>query len=313
MLIWRRPKDLGERAWILLAALGIGLALAAGVRAEEAGSSSVTELQARIEELTRRVHGMEGKLRDSAAARKTADQARMEAERRLAEGTQEVGRQSAEIALLRDAKLALEARLERAEQEASKSAETLAAAEEAARRLTVERDGEAQRAADLERRLDQLQGQQPRAEAAEAELERLKSEVNAAEAERNTLRNRLDRLRTTLPSAVGGSLTVAEAQANAAAAAVALRDAIARANGAPSGQDRRAVRDAERVLHRRQFMVAWVAGARSVYRVRPSDSLALIASRFYGDSGRWKDIHEANRAVAPNPDQLTAGITLVIP
>ncbi len=50
---------------------------------------SVAQLQLQLDELRLRVQGMEGKLKDSAAARKSADQARMDAERRLAEGAQE--------------------------------------------------------------------------------------------------------------------------------------------------------------------------------------------------------------------------------
>ncbi|MFZ0791874.1 MAG: hypothetical protein WAM94_19850, partial [Chromatiaceae bacterium] len=133
MMRLRRRKGLGERGRILLAALGIGLVLVAELRAEEAvgpDSPPAAESQDRVEELMQRVQGMEGKLRDSAAARKTADQARMEAERRLAEGNQEAARQRAEMALLRDAKQALERRLNKAEEQADRTAEDLTAAEE---------------------------------------------------------------------------------------------------------------------------------------------------------------------------------------
>ena len=309
----RRRKGLGERRRILVAALGIGLVLVAEPRAEEAvepDSPSAGESQDRIEELMQRVHGMEGKLRDSAAARKTADQARMEAERRLAEGNQEAARQRDEMALLRDAKQALELRLTNAEEQADRTAEDLTAAEEAVRRLTVERDSEARRAADLERQVDQLQAQLQGAEAEREE--RLRTFAGEPPELRESPSGR-EAGRAALPAPEDGGLTLEEAEAKAAAAAVALREAIARAEGVRDAQGRRAVREAEQVLYRCQLAVARVTGARSLYRVRTSDSLDLIASRFYGDGGRWKEVHEANRTVLADPDHLTPGITLVIP
>lgn len=96
------------------------------------------DLESQVEDLTQRVHGMEGKLRESAAARKAADQARMEAERRLAEGAQELARLRAEVSLLKDAKEALEVRLRRAEEQAERAAQARLAAEESARRLGAE-------------------------------------------------------------------------------------------------------------------------------------------------------------------------------
>jgi nucleoid-associated protein YgaU len=56
---------------------------------EEAGSEATPEAPPQsLDELQHRLQGMEGKLRESALARKSADQARMEAERRLAENMQ---------------------------------------------------------------------------------------------------------------------------------------------------------------------------------------------------------------------------------
>ena len=57
--------------------------------AEAAESKAVPEPPPQaLAELQHRIQGMEGKLRESALARKSADQARMEAERRLAESLQ---------------------------------------------------------------------------------------------------------------------------------------------------------------------------------------------------------------------------------
>ena len=161
-------------------------------------------------ELTEHIHGMEGKLKESAAARKTADQARMEAERRLAEGTQETGRLSAEIGLLREAKAALEARLTHAEEQNTRGAEQLAAQEERVRRLTAEGEAQTRRTEGLEHQIELLKEAQRLADEAhqvqscatprrsrrnsatrlserDAALERLNADLHAAKADRTTL------------------------------------------------------------------------------------------------------------------------------
>lgn len=229
------------------------------------GESAVA-LQSQVEDLGQRLLGMEGKLKESAAARKAADQARMEAERRLAEGTQELTRLKAEVGLLRDANLALEARLQRAEGRG---------------------------------------GQQPPTEAGR--------EPRAAPAERDAPGRRLDGLPLVGPETEARGLTLQEAQAEAAAAAEALRVAIVQAQGSRDGDARRAVRESAQDLQRRQVRVARLMQARSVYRVIPGDSLTRIAGRFYGDARRWTEIQEANPRVVWDPSHLLPGMTLVIP
>ena len=49
------------------------------------------------------------------------------------------------------------------------------------------------------------------------------------------------------------------------------------------------------------------------YVVKSGDSLSKIAKHFYGDAGKWKKIHEANREKIPNPDLIHPGLELVIP
>ncbi|MGE5153319.1 MAG: LysM peptidoglycan-binding domain-containing protein [Bdellovibrio bacteriovorus] len=313
---------------LLLVALGLGGAVP-GAQGESA------DLGLEVEELTQRIQGMEGKLRESAAARKAADQARMEAERRLAEGAQELDRLRAEVGLLRDANLALEERLRRAKEEAEIAAQSLLTAEESARRLGAERDAEAAGKATLERQVDQLielqrqtdvpgqarlrvltQGQSDLGGAlaeSQSDLKRVQLELRAAQAERDALRRRLDALRPASPVLAGEVVTLEEAQTQAGGAALALHEALA---GVPSSGDagvRRAVRAAAQELYRRQLQVARLLGARSVYRVGPGDSFERIAGRFYGDGRRWPEILEANRQVAPDPGHLVPGITLVIP
>jgi nucleoid-associated protein YgaU len=299
------------------------------------GASPGGELESQVEELTQRVHGMEGKLRESAAARKAADQARMEAERRLAEGAQELARLRAEVSLLKDAKEALEARLRRAEEQAEGAARARLAAEESARRLGAELETEAADRTALELQLDRLialqrETNQPglerilaltqeqsdlRRSVAErdSDLKRLRSELRSAQAERDLLSRRLDALR--LPSAdpEAGTITLEDAQNQAATAAATFRDAMARVRDTRDAGARRALRDAAQGLYRRQLQVARLLGAHSVYRVGPGDSYAGIAGRFYGDGRRWPEIQEANHGVAPDPTHLAPGLSLVIP
>ena len=49
------------------------------------------------------------------------------------------------------------------------------------------------------------------------------------------------------------------------------------------------------------------------YTVQPGDSLSKIAKKLYGESDRWKEIWEANRAKIPNPDLIHPGLELQIP
>ncbi len=312
-----------------------GVTSGPGVAAPVLGRASGIDLESEVERLTQRIQGMEGKLRESAAARKTADQARMEAERRLAEGAQELGRLRAEVSLLQDAMGVLELRLRRAEERAESSARGLLAAEESVRRLSAERDAQAAEQTVPERQVGQLMELQPPIAKAsrerswvqaqgqadlrralserESDLKRVQSELRAARAERDALSRQLDALRVTSPAGEGGDLSLGEARGQVATAAEALREALTRAQGGRDPGARRAVWEAAQELHRQQIRVARLSGARSVYRVGPGDSLVLIAGRFYGDGGRWAEIQEANPEVVLDPSHLMPGSTLVIP
>ncbi|WP_041446789.1 LysM peptidoglycan-binding domain-containing protein [Thiocystis violascens] len=210
------------------------------------------ENQAPLEELRRRIAGMEGKLKESANARKNADQARMEAERHLAEGLQQIEQ------------------LRRARDE-------------------------------LEHRLN----------AREAEIARLTSELSSARQANAELNRGIADLQRRLPVLDGGSLTAEDARQLAVEALAELRDAKKRDDRAEDRDARLA--EAEQTLRRRQFRLASVIDAQSVYRVRPNDTLALIGNRFYGSGQQWRALFEANRHVIEDPDRLTPGITLVIP
>lgn len=49
------------------------------------------------------------------------------------------------------------------------------------------------------------------------------------------------------------------------------------------------------------------------HTVRPGETLGSIAARYYGASGDWRRIHEANRAILPNPNRIEVGQVLIIP
>lgn len=50
-----------------------------------------------------------------------------------------------------------------------------------------------------------------------------------------------------------------------------------------------------------------------IYHVVSGDTLTKIATEFYGDSGKWDLIYEANRDMMRSPGDLKVGQTLVIP
>jgi nucleoid-associated protein YgaU len=53
--------------------------------------------------------------------------------------------------------------------------------------------------------------------------------------------------------------------------------------------------------------------AQRTYAVRASDTLAGIAFQFYGDPGRAGELYEANRYQMTGPDDLRAGMVLIVP
>lgn len=322
------------------AAQGSAEALAEAGGADQDTSGAVVEAPTQAEDLGLRVQGMEGKLRESAAARKAADQARMEAERRLAEAAQELTRVRAEIDLLRDANLALEARLIRAEREGQGAALGFSAREgqshplkgegrdtwtlpQAARERPIDRLTEPQERGDETgrerlRALTQEQSALRRSLAErESDLKRTQVELRAVQAERDSLRRQLAGMRLVSPieprdERQDGS-TLAQAGADAGVAAQAFRAALIQAQTSRAGEARRAAREAAQELQRLQIRVARLMGARGVYRVEPGDTYALIAERLYGDGRRWSEIQEANRGIAPDPSHLVPGLTLVLP
>jgi len=54
------------------------------------------------------------------------------------------------------------------------------------------------------------------------------------------------------------------------------------------------------------------AAART-YTVQPGDSLSKISKQFYGDANKYMKIFEANKDKLSDPDQIKAGMNLLIP
>lgn len=53
--------------------------------------------------------------------------------------------------------------------------------------------------------------------------------------------------------------------------------------------------------------------AQTTYTVKPGDSLASLARRYYGDPEKWRVLYDANRELLNNPDDLHVGDVLTIP
>ncbi|HQU14798.1 MAG: LysM peptidoglycan-binding domain-containing protein [Gammaproteobacteria bacterium] len=49
-----------------------------------------------------------------------------------------------------------------------------------------------------------------------------------------------------------------------------------------------------------------------MYRVRPGDTLAIIAARFYGAPDYWRAVYDANKSRIADPNHLVVGQELVI-
>jgi nucleoid-associated protein YgaU len=192
-------------------------------------------------------------------------------------------------------------------------------AQQQERRQSLAREHTAQlNAAELRARehKERLLDAQARIQALEAALAEREAHIGAltAGAERQAeLRERVDALRARLPATEGGSLTPEAARRRAEQDAAALAERVEHARGLDNPHLWREVRDAENALHHSQFVLARADNARTVYRVRPGDSLAAVSRMFYGTAERWTELYDANRHVIADPQALLPGITLVVP
>ncbi|MFD2111407.1 LysM peptidoglycan-binding domain-containing protein [Thiorhodococcus fuscus] len=245
--------------------------------------------QHQLEELKRRVQGMEGKLRESATARKGADQARMEAERRLAEKSQEVEHQRNETQRLQGEMIALERQIEEKDAEIA--------------RLHMDR-------LDLQSERDKLKDTLTEHE---AQIARLDDELHTSTKAHAELESRLAELQNQIPTSQGGTLTPEAARESAAEAFAVLQEARQNPSTPPDPATSDRIQAAEDELQRRQFTLAAALSAQGVYRVRSNDTLAQISSRFYGSGNQWHTLFEANHHLLEDPDHLAPGMSLVIP
>ena len=55
------------------------------------------------------------------------------------------------------------------------------------------------------------------------------------------------------------------------------------------------------------------SGEMKRYEVQPGDTLSRISQKFYGNSGRWMDLYQANRDLLARPESLRIGQVLKIP
>ncbi len=49
------------------------------------------------------------------------------------------------------------------------------------------------------------------------------------------------------------------------------------------------------------------------YVVKKGDTLQTIAKKYYGDSGKWRRIYDANRQRIKDPNKVPVGMKLIIP
>ncbi len=215
----------------------------------------------------------------------------------------------------------IEARLAKAEAELTAARATIAQLNQ--QRQTDARQHTAQlNAADLRLRehKDRLLGFEVRIKELEAELQARDAEIavlatrlDTSNQNESRLNERLATLRGRLTATEGGTLTAADARKQAETDAERLDHLVQQGQGVNNPELWRQVREAENALHHSQFVLARADGARTVYRVRPGDTLALVGLMFYRDAEQWSQIYDANRHVVADPNRLLPGLSLVIP
>jgi nucleoid-associated protein YgaU len=92
-----------------------------------------------------------------------------------------------------------------------------------------------------------------------------------------------------------------------------MREMHAKLRLQPEDADLRQAYDAAaRQLGNVQLKIAGETDAAGIYRLQPADTLSALAHRhlLHGD---WRVIYESNRYVLDDPDEVIAGLTLVMP
>lgn len=147
----------------------------------------------------------------------------------------------------------------------------------------------------------------------EAHIERLRTADERHTEAKQRLETRLDELRARLPVPEGGTVTAEQVRDQAQQQAETLERLIRGGQGINNPQLRARIRAAEHELHDSQSLLARTQGSRTVYRVRPGDTIGRISAIVYGEAQGWQRIFEANRHLLDDPDQVLPGFTLVIP
>jgi nucleoid-associated protein YgaU len=280
----------------------------------EMHGQALTALEQASAKLRTETKGLRAEL--LAAREKVAD---LEASR--AEGARSEEAVRAENTRLAAGRAKLETHLARAEEEAvdlkqriKVLEETHAGAVAAVERLQKykadiqgELDGKKQALAALGSELESLK------RTSDQEVEGLRNELSASRREAERLKGELDSVRSQLPAAAGGSVTDEQLRRDAAEQARALRELQNQKTQMEKGAWMEKRKELETALRDKQFLLARSLSARSVYRVRPDDTLAKISLEVYGSARRWPEIFAANRHLLEDPDRVVPGISLVIP
>lgn len=151
-------------------------------------------------------------------------------------------------------------------------------------------------------------------QATDAQADELSARLEEREAQLRQAQRELTALRARLPQEEGGDLDLESAVHSARLTAEAIRSArseLLQAGGSDAALEE-SIDQLIAELARDQALVARGRGD-TLYEVRRGETLAGIAGRYYGNSNRWEEIHEANAHVLRNPDLVWPGLTLVLP
>lgn len=140
-------------------------------------------------------------------------------------------------------------------------------------------------------------------------LENQKVQHSAAE-----LQMRLNALRAELPETEGGTASIPHLRGASSEALSHLREQAKKLRARPGDHAAvKAYRNSVQNLAMRQLKLARAADARGLYRVRTKDTLAIVAKRNYGESGKWMHVFKANQHILEDPNRLMPDMTLLIP
>jgi nucleoid-associated protein YgaU len=239
---------------------------------------------------------------------------------RLSGKQQDLEAQAAELPPLQRALRQSRSAAERAEQAAEQLREEIAQLEQqrqaAAQNHTAQLTAAELRLREHKDRLGgveaRIQGLERQLAQREAQIERLKQ----AEARQSETRARSEAHlaeRRANPPQPGSEPSAAEARAQAQGDAELLARLVGEGQGINNPRLWQQVREAENALHRHQFQLAQAEGARTVYRVRPGESLGRVSLFVYGNEQDWTRIFDANRHLLDDPERVLPGLTLVIP